>query len=379
MAEASKAIVIDNGSGMIKAGMGGDEKPRAVFSCVVGTPKAEAIIPGAEKKDLYIGDEAQKMRGVLNIHYPVEHGIVTSWDYMKAIWNHTIYNELRCDAKECQLMLTEAPMNPKTNREMMIDIAFSDLGVKAFYVGIQAVLAMFSTGRTTGIVLDSGDGVTHAVPIYETYSVPHAVKKAMLAGRDITNSLQNILTDVGYNFEGSAQFQIVREIKEATCYVSADYKADMDASGTKEGKEKFAKPYTLPDGNVITIGNHRFRAPEIMFQPKELYGKDVPGVHKLTYNSIMECDLDARKQLWENVILSGGSTMFDGYAERLQHELTTLAPAAISVKVIAQPDRKYAVFLGAAQLASLSAFQNSWITKQEFDEHGVSIVHRKCF
>lgn len=363
---------------MIKAGMGGDDKPRAVFSAVVGLPKADAIIPGAEKKDLYIGDEAQKMRGVLDIKYPVEHGIVTNWEYMKAIWNHTIYNELRMDAKECQLMLTEAPMNPKANREMMIDIAFSEFGVKAFYVGIQAVLAMFSTGRTTGIVVDSGDGVTHTVPIYETYSVPHAVKRDLLAGRDITMNLQTIMTELGYNFEGSAQFQIVREIKEALCYVSQDYKKDMADSLTKEWKEKNSKPYTLPDGNVINVGNQRFRAPEIMFQPK-LCGKDLPGVQTLTFNSIMECDLDARKALWENVILSGGSTMYEGYAERLQKELTALAPSAISVKVIAQPDRKYAVFLGAAQLASLSAFQNSWITKQEFDENGVGIVHRKCF
>jgi len=373
-----KAIVIDNGSGVIKAGMGGDDKPRAVFPCVVGRPKEASVIPGTEKKDIYIADEAQKLRGVLNISYPIEHGIVKNNDDMVKVWTHTIYNELRVEPSECSLMLTEAPMNPKSNREAMIDIAFNTFGVKAFYVGIQAVLALFSTGRTTGIVVDSGDGVTHAVPIYETYSVPHAITKALLAGRDVTNYLMKIITERGWHFESTAQFQITREITEAMCYVSMDFKKDQEENSTKEWKEKFEKPYTLPDGNVMTLGSERYRAPEIAFQPT-IAGKDVPGVHKLVYNSIMECDLDVRKALWENVILSGGNTMFESYPERLLQELKALAPPTIQVKVVAQPDRKYAVFIGAAQLASLSAFQNSWITKQEFDENGPSFVHRKCF
>jgi actin, other eukaryote len=378
MVEGAKPIIIDNGSGMIKAGMGGEDKPRTVFPCVVGRPKEASVIPGTEKKDIYIADEAQKMRGVLKVTYPIEHGIVKSWEDMTKIWEHTIYNELRVDPKESTLMLTEAPMNPKVNREQMIDIAFNTFGVKGFYVGIQAVLAMFSTGRTTGLVVDSGDGVTHTVPIYETYSVPHAVKKIMLAGRDISKALETILTERGWNFETTAQFQIVRELKEKMCFVSMDYKKDMADAPTKEWKEKFEKSYTLPDGNELLIGNERFRAPEIIFQPS-LSGKDVPGVHKLTYNSIMECDLDVRKSLWENVILSGGSTMFDNYPERLQAELTTLAPQNIKVKVVATPDRKFAVFIGAAQLASLSAFNDAWITKAEFEENGPAIVHRKCF
>lgn len=372
------AIVIDNGSGVTKAGMAGDDKPRAVFPCVVGRPKTGSTFPGVEKKDLYIADEAQKIRGVLNISYPVEHGIVTNWEDMKKIWEHTIYNDLRVEPSECSVMFTEAPMNPKANREQMIDIAFNTFGFKGFYVGVQAVLAMFSTGRTTGIVLDSGDGVTHAVPIYETYSVPHAVTKAMLAGRDVTAYLMKILTERGWNFETSAQFQIVREMKEKMCYASLDFKKDQEECGTKEWKEKFEKPYKLPDENQLVIGSERYRATELMFQPT-LAGKDVPGVHQLIFKSIMECDLDVRKALWENVILSGGSTMFEAYPDRLALELKTLAPSTLNPKVIAQPDRKYAVFIGAAQLAGLSAFQNAWITRQEFEENGPSYVHRKCF
>lgn len=374
----TKAVIIDNGSGVVKAGMAGEDKPRAVFSCVVGKPKNSSVIPGTEKKDLYLGDEAQKLRGVLEISYPIEHGIVKDWDNMQKIWEHTLSNELRVDPKECAIMLTEAPMNPKANREQMIDIVFNTYGAKGFYVGIQAVLAMFSTGRTTGLVVDSGDGVTHTVPIYETYSIPHGIKKFMLAGRDVSSQLMLLLKETGRDFDTSAQFQITREIKEKMSYVSLDYKKDMDECNTKEWKEKFEKPYLLPDGNIMMMGSSRFRAPEILFQPT-LCGKEYPGVHKLAYSSIMECDLDVRKPLCENVILSGGSTMFDNYAERLLNELKGLLPPSINVKVVAQPDRKYAVFIGAAQLANLSAFQNSWITKKEFEENGVSIVHRKCF
>jgi len=373
-----QAIVIDNGSGVTKAGLAGDDKPRAVFPCIVGRPKTESVIPGAEKKDLYIADEAQKLRGVLNVTYPVEHGIVTNWDDMIKIWEHTIYNEVRIEPPDYSVMFTEAPMNPKKNREQMIDIAFGTFNFKGFYVGIQAVLAMFSTGRTTGIVLDSGDGVTHAVPIYETYSVPHAVTKAMLAGRDVSAHLMKLLTERGWNFETTAQFQIVRELKEKMCYASLDYKSDQENCESKEWKEKFEKPYSLPDGTQMVIGSERYRGTELMFQPN-LAGRDVPGVHQLLYKSIMECDLDVRKPLWENVILSGGNTMFVNYPERLHSELKALAPPTLSPKVIAQPDRKYAVFIGAAQLAGLSAFQNSWITKAEYEEHGPGYVHKKCY
>ena len=385
---STKAIVIDNGSGMVKAGLGGEEKPRCVFPCVIGTPLQESVIPGGGKKDLYIGEEAQRLRGVLKIEYPIEHGIVKNWEMLTKIWEHAIVNEIRVESKECALMSTEAPLNPKKNREEMINIAFNHFGVKAFYVGIQAVLAMFSAGRTTGIVLDSGDGVTHTVPIYNTYSVPHAIKKVLLAGRDVSKHLEELLGERGWQTESTAQAQIIREIKEKLCYVSMNYQEDMesalglmkpkDEARIKGWKEKNERVYTLPDGNLLNLGSERFRAPELMFQPT-LAGKEILGIHKLTLASINECDLDVRKDLWENVILSGGNTVFENYPERLKKELEALAPKAIQIKITAQTERKYAVFLGAAQLASLSSFQSSWITKQQYDEEGDQIVHRMCF
>merc|ERR1711981_323893 len=375
--EEALVVVLDNGSGMVKAGFAGEEAPQCVFPAIVGRPRGNqgTMIGGAQKSE-YIGDEAMKMMGVLNLNYPIAAGIVESWEDMEKVWHHTFYNELRVAPNEAKgVLLTEAPRNPKQNREKMVQVMFETFEVNNIYVAIQAVMSLYSAGRTTGLVVDAGDGVSHTVPVFEGFSLPHAVEKMEIAGRVLTEYLQKLLLEQGHSFTSAAEIQIVRDIKEELCYVAQNYEDEFEKAKTSSEHDK---QYTLPDKAVITVpASVRMGAPELIFAPAR-NGMSCKSIHDLAWASVSASDIDVRKELCKNIIMSGGSTMYEGMPDRLKSELVQKAPSGAEIRVVASADRKYAVWKGGSTLASLSTFASSWVTAEDYQEHGAAVIHRRC-
>lgn len=257
MAEATlhnAPIVIDNGSGTIRAGFAGEEIPSSYFPSFVGRPKHPRVMAGGLEGDVFIGQRAQDLRGLLKIRYPLEHGIVTDWDDMEKIWHYVYENELKTLPEEHPVLLTEPPLNPRKNRDTAAQIMFETFNVPALYTSIQAVLSLYASGRTTGVVLDSGDGVSHAVPVFEGFAIPNSIRRIDVAGRDVTEQLQLLLRKNGHVLHTSAEKEVVRMIKEKACYVSLDPKREeKDWMNSYHKSEAKSVDYALPDGYKIKV------------------------------------------------------------------------------------------------------------------------------
>ncbi|CAK1357539.1 Actin-like protein [Cercospora beticola] len=370
-------IVIDNGSGTIRAGYAGEDKPRSYFPSFVGRPKHLRVLAGGLEGDVFIGKRAEELRGLLKLRYPLEHGIVTDWDDMEKIWHHIYTDELKTLSEEHPILLTEAPLNPRANRDMAAQILFETFNVPALYTSIQAVLSLYASGRTTGIVLDAGDGVSHAVPVYEGFAIPNSIRRIDVAGRDVTEELQRLLRKGGNVFHTSAEKEIVKQIKEKVSYVALDPKKEEKEwlNASNRGGESKTIEYTLPDGKKLKIGSERFRATEILFEP-ELIGLEWPGLHQIVVDSINRTDMDLRKALFGNIVLSGGSTMIKGFGDRLLHEVQRLAVKDMRIKIFAPPERLWSTWIGGSILAGLSTFRKMYVTIDDWHENP-DIIHQK--
>jgi actin len=337
---AAKPLVVDNGTGISKNGFAGEDQPRSVFPTLIGYPKYTSIMTDVEHytREYYIGEEALQLKGVLKLMFPVEHGVIEDWLAMEKIWHYTFYTDLRVDPSE------------------------------------HPVLSLYASGRTTGCVIDIGDGVSHVVPIYEGFALSHAISRLDLAGRDITTYLQRLLRQKGFSFTTSAEKEIVRDIKEKLCYVALDPEKEIMLSKKVAGMEKV---YMLPDGETITVSVERFLAPECFFNPSVI-GKELEPLDDVICGAIKQCDVDLRRDLYGNIVLSGGSTMYPGLKERLTKEIKEQIPETVDVKIIAPPERMYSVWIGGSILASLKTFQRMWVTRREYKEMGPQVIHR-CF
>ena len=325
MNDENEPIVIDNGSGLLKAGFADDDAPKYVFPTIIGTPREPGILVGMDQKDCYIGQEALDKKGVLDLKEPIQQGIIQDIDEMEKIWLHLMNNDLRISPDSHKFFLTEPPQNPKENREELTKLFFEEFNVPKLYLGTQAVLSLFASGKTTGTVVDCGDGISHTVPIYEGYAIPHAISKINLAGRDLNQYLMTLLQVKGISFSSSSDNQsAIKKIKETCCYVAEDY--DAEKKSAQEQKSNM-RSYTLPSNEKISLGLEMIQCPEHLFSPGAGMNKDIDGIHKFTYDSIVKCDNDIKKDLFKGIVLAGGTTMFEGMQQRMKKEIQALAPS----------------------------------------------------
>jgi actin-related protein 3 len=279
MAASRPPVVIDNGTGYTKMGYAGNYEPNYIVPSLIST--AEEPKPGQKKEDyiydldFYIGAEAAEKRQNYNVDYPIRHGIIDNWDNMEKYWQRCIYQYLACDPEDHFMLLTEPPMNTPENREYTAEIMFETFNVPGLYIAIQAVLALCASLITnknklngvTGTVIDSGDGVTHIIPVVEGYVIGSCIKHIPLAGRDITNFILQQLRDRGENIPPEDSLNIAKKIKEAYCYVCPDLVKEYQKFDTDPTKfAQFAGKLSTGKEYKIDVGYERFLGPEIFFQ-----------------------------------------------------------------------------------------------------------------
>ena len=367
-------VVIDNGSFYIKAGISEEEGPRAVFPSCVGYPKY--LTNKGDKKEFFVGNISEYNN--INYNYPIINGVVDNWDDQEKIWGHIFTNELRVAPEEHNILISEVPMNPKENREKTAQIMFETFNVPGLYIANQAVLSLYSTGIYTGVSADLGGGMSHFVPVFDGYALQHATISLDLGGKDLTEYMLRFLK--GYNDllpkNEAKRKKIVEDIKDKSCYVALDFEKELNSV------ERFDyQLYYLPDySNYVYVRNQRIECPEILFKPI-IASKEGIGIAQACYNSIIRTDLELRKNFYNHIVLSGGTSMFKGLPERFTKEIKYLAPESMKdeVNVIASPYRNFAVWIGGSNLSSLAIFESMIITKTEYEECGATIVHRKCF
>lgn len=363
-------VVIKIGNQFIKAGFGGDDAPRAVFPTIVGRPRHSGVMVGMGQKDSYVGDEAQSKRGILTLKFPIENGKITNFDDYERLLHHTFYNELRIDPNEHRVVLLEHPGIAQCMREKICQILFETFNIPCISFLSSPISSILASGRSTGISVHIGKSNIWIVPVFEGFVLPYASTCLQFGSSDITNYLMKIITERGYSFTTTAERDILADVKEKLCYVASDFEEEMHKSCSSSSIDA---SYELPDGQVITIGNERFRAVEPFFQPSFI-GSEEPGLVELICNSILACDPSLHSRMIKNIILSGGGSLIAGLSKRIQQELENLLPSSVQVKIIDPPERRYSDWIGAS--ISTTFTYTDGITKEEYDKNGPSVISK---
>ncbi|KAG1047579.1 hypothetical protein G6F43_009977 [Rhizopus delemar] len=408
------ALVIDMGTCSTRAGYAGEDTPRVMFPTQIGYTEGQdgedVSMEETKKREYYIGDnKINKFKSNLNITHPLKDGMIEDWEAVEHVWDTAFRSMLRIQPEEHPLLCTEPAWNTSENREKTMEMAFEKFHFPAFYLVPDAVLTAFSVGRGTALVLDSGAGATSAVPVFEGYVLKKGILRQPVAGDLLTEHIKKHLeqelqykvtphyaiakkktVDAGQlpeielkelsgrteSFHESQVNRVLNEFKETMCEISD---VTFDES---QLESKAKKSFEFPDGYHQEFGIERYKLSEIFFQPKLQFGQETEyvGVHEMVYNSASSCDADLRPLLLNNIVVTGGNSLLNGFNERLNYELPLKAPGS-KIKIHASGntvERKSSSWLGGSILASLGTFHQLWISKKEYEEFGKSIIHRKC-
>ena len=376
-------IIVDLGSGEVKAGFSGEEKPKIIFKNYFGEPKYKKVLRTFDKEnqelnDQYIGDDCDKYMGLIKLRFPVKHGVFENEQDILSVFNH-LYSKLGINSQEIKehpLLLTEPLLNPYINREKIAYSLFDNLGVPALFFASQPILSLFSTSSTSGTVLESGEGVTQSCVVYEGYSIPSSYERYNYGGADVTEYLKNLLKKRGYHFYNSTEFRLVNEIKENSCYCYGNNSIKNDIGDSKKAANKNPINYYLPDGSSICIGDERLLAPEIVFNP-EYIGKEYLSFPDIIISSINKVDIQLKQKSYENILLSGGNTNFNGLNDQLHSELKNKLNKNMKINLNKSEKPQYCCWIGGNIISTLEIFKKMWVTKNDWNEKGNKVIHIK--
>lgn len=369
------SVIIDCGSGIVKAGFGGEDGPRSIFSSVVGIPKMPGLLVGMEQKERYVGEEAIAKMDIMNFSSPIQKGEIVDWNKFETLFHHILFEELKVVPEEISILITESPLNKKENRAKLAETLFETFNVEKLHIANSAMLGLYSYGKTNGIVLDSGYSLTTCVPVYEGYPLPHASIKLNLGGEDLSEALLSMLYDnINSSFKGIKGRLLADDIKEKMGYIALNSEDEEKYYLDNVDGEKF---YTLPDNKKIRLGRELFKHSENLFQRDSNKQNSIP---QLIIDSISKCDNDILNDVQENICLIGGTTLFKGFVERMKNELTNKLNNN-SFNLIYTPERQFSSWIGGSIISSLNNFNHMWVTKQEYDEIGNALeaIDSKCF
>ena len=364
-------FVIDIGGYSTRAGFGGETQPQLVMPTVVGKTKSS---DKSHNKVVFVGNEVIPQSSSLNLKCPVSDRIITSIDDIEALLTNIFTKELNLKPEEHPMLLTESPQNTKQMREKTTQMMMETFRVPAFFTTLPGVLALYANGQTTGCTIDAGETITHVMPVFECYGMTHCCEKLNIGGRSINGHLRKLIIDREIVLPQMNEREIIRNIKENICYIAKDMNAELHKID-HEVESSFN--YTLPNGETILLGTQRFMAPEIFFKPQTI-GVSSPGLDQIIADVIgKQVDDDLRPLMMNNILLTGGSTLFNGMDERIEKDVSNLLGTKCTV--VAPENRKNTAWIGGSVLVSLATFSQMWITKAEYDEIGPEVVHLKCF